>query len=307
MASHRLQWQQAPPAECQGGAVAIGNFDGVHRGHAALVAEVRRQADKLGAPAIALTFDPHPLTLLRPGQALPPLSTLADRASWLHKAGADHVLVLDTTADLLALDADTFFEEVVRRRLAARALVEGVNFGFGRGRGGDVHTLGRLCPPAGIALTIVPPVVINGQTVSSGRVRALLLAGDVQTAAQLLGRPHRLHGTVGTGASRGRVLGFPTANLQQLQTLAPGDGVYAARAHHGGNSWPAAVNVGSNPTFGEGASKVEAHLLGFSGELTGQALALDFVRRLRDTRAFAGAAELVEQLRRDVEQTRQAV
>ncbi len=307
MTIHSLPWQAMPPAECRRGVVSIGNFDGVHRGHAALMAELRRQADTAASPAIALTFDPHPLTLLRPAQALLPLSITADRAEWLEQLGADHVLVLQTTADLLVLDAATFFEEVIHQRLAARALVEGVNFGFGRDRGGDVQTLAQLCGPAGMALTVVPPVLIEGQPVSSSRIRALLLAGDVGMAAQLLGRPHRLHGTVGSGAGRGRGLGFPTANLQELRTLAPGDGVYAARAHHGSGSWPAAVNVGPNPTFGERGRKIEAHLLGFSGELKGQPLALDFVRRLRDTRPFASAADLVEQLHRDIEQARQAV
>ncbi len=307
MATHQVEWQASPPEECRRGAVAIGNFDGVHRGHAALVAELRRRADAAGGPAVALTFDPHPLQLLRPdAPLLPPLTTLADRARLLHELGADHVLILHTTADLLALPAAVFFAEVLQTRLAVRAIVEGVNFAFGHNREGDVHTLERLCPPAGIALAVVPPVIVDDQEVSSSRVRTALLAGAVEEAAGMLGRPHRLHGTVSAGRRRGQALGFPTANLEQLETLAPGDGVYAVRTAVDGTVFAGAANVGPNPTFGEDARKVEAHLIGFHGDLYGQPLAVDFVRRLRDTRPFAGVAELVEQLRRDIEQARAA-
>ncbi len=306
MATHQVEWQAMPPEVCRRGAVSIGNFDGVHRGHAALLAELRRQANALRCPAVALTFDPHPTQLLRPGPLPPPLSTLADRDRLLHQCGADHVLVLHTTSDLLALRAMEFFDEVLRKRLAVRALVEGVNFGFGHRREGDVHTLERLCRPAGVGLAVVPPVVLDGQEVSSSRIRAALLRGAVEEAAGLLGRPHRLHGIVGTGQRRGQALGFPTANLEQLQTLAPGDGVYAVRVPVRGTLHPGAANVGNCPTFGEAARKVEVHLLDFHGDLYGQPLAVDFVRRLRDTRPFAGVPQLVEQLRRDVEQARQA-
>jgi riboflavin kinase/FMN adenylyltransferase len=192
----------------------------------------------------------------------------------------------------------------VRERLAARALVEGRNFGFGRDREGNVQTLARLCGAAGVALTVVPPAEAAGGEVSSSRVRDALARGDVAAAAQLLGRPYRLHGTVGAGRRRGAGLGFPTANLTDLRTLAPGDGVYAARALVGDEAWPAAANVGPNPTFGESQRKVEAHLVGFDGDLYGRPLAVDFLRRLRDTRPFAGPAELRAQLARDVEEAR---
>jgi riboflavin kinase / FMN adenylyltransferase len=302
MATLTLDWRATPPDNCRGGAVTIGNFDGVHRGHAALLAELRRQARTLGGPAIALTFDPHPLDLLRPGQAPPSLTTPEDRSRLLQEGGADHVLVLRATHELLALRATEFFAQVIQERLATRALVEGANFGFGRGREGDIETLARLCEPAGIRLTVVPPVILDGVEVSSSRVRSFLIAGAVREAAALLGHPYRLHGLVGTGQQRGQTLGFPTANLEHLGTLAPADGVYAVRVPHQGKVWPGAVNVGPNPTFGENARKVEVHLIGFQGDLYGQPLAVDFVERLRDTRPSGGVAELVEQLRRDIEQ-----
>ncbi len=164
-----------------------------------------------------------------------------------------------------------------------------------------------MCRSAGLPLTVVPPVVIAGGEASSSRVRNSLLKGDIEDAAKVLGRPYRLHGTTAVGRRRGRTLGFPTANLDPLQNLAPGNGVYAVRVFVGDAVWPGAANVGPNPTFGEDARKVEVHLIGFQGDLYGQALAVDFVHRLRDTRPFQGAADLMGQLRRDVEQARQAL
>lgn len=307
MAAYTIDWDAAPPGDCRGGAVSIGNFDGVHRGHAALIAELRRQADALGGPAVALTFDPHPIELLRPDQAPPRLTTTEDRSQFLLDLGVDCVLVLRATDKLLSLRAAEFFAEVIQKRLQARALVEGNNFGFGRGREGDVTTLARLCEPAGIALTVVPPVVLDGIEVSSSRVRSELMSGNVREAASLLGRPYRLHGLVVEGQRRGQKLGFPTANLEQVPILIPGDGVYAVRVPQEGTTWPAAANIGPNPTFGENARKVEIHLIGFQGDLYGRPLAVDFIERLRDTRPFPNMAELIEQLRRDIDQARHCV
>ncbi len=302
MASHEVDWQDQPPETCRGGAVAIGNFDGAHRGHASLIAELVRQARHNGGRAIALTFDPHPLALLRPGQVQPLLTTPADRARYLQELGADEVLTLRATASLLELRAAEFFDQVVRKRLAARALVEGDNFGFGRGREGNIATLTELCRGAGIALSIVHPLILEGAEVSSSRIRGALQAGAVELAARLLGRAYRLHGVVGTGQRRGRTIGFPTANLQRVSTVVPGDGVYAVRVYDdAGQHWPGAANIGANPTFAEKEQKIEVHLIGFEGDLYGRELAVDFVARLRDTKTFASAAELVEQLRRDVE------
>lgn len=304
MAVYSIDWDAAPPSDCRGGAVAIGNFDGVHRGHAALLAELRRQADDIRGPAVALTFDPHPFELLRPGQSPPRLTAAEDRSRLLYELGADRVLVLRATLQLLALSAEEFFAEVIQKRLEARALVEGSNFGFGRGRGGDVATLSRLCAPAGIRLTVVPPVFLDGIEVSSSRVRAALTTGNVREAAALLVRPYRLFGVVGTGQRRGQKLGFPTANLERIETLVPGEGVYAVRVPHEGRVWPGAANIGANPTFGEDARKIEIHLIGFEGDLYGQPLAVDFVERLRETRPFKSVAELIEQLRSDIEQAK---
>lgn len=299
-------WTQPLPEFARRGAVTIGNFDGAHRGHAALLRELRERTQAIGGPAIALTFDPHPSALLRPDQAPVALATPADRHRLLLQLGADRVLTLRTVPDLLALTAREFFQRIVCDGLEARVLVEGPNFGFGRRREGDVRLLGELCRGAGIALSIVPPVEVDGAEVSSTRIRTELERGDVSRAAMLLGRPYRVSGVVGHGRQRGRTIGFPTANLEQVTTLVPRDGVYAVRAHTvDGRDWPAAANVGPNPTFAETERKIEVHLIGYSGDLYGQTLCVDFLRRLRDTRPFASREDLIAQLALDVAQAGQ--
>ncbi|MBL8798874.1 MAG: bifunctional riboflavin kinase/FAD synthetase [Planctomycetia bacterium] len=307
MSSEPLNWQKPPPAACRGGALSIGNFDGVHRGHRTLLTELRQRAARVGGPAVVLTFDPHPLQLLSPERFQPLLTTIEDRVALLHAAGAERVAVLRTTPELLQLSARDFFARVVQAGFQAQALVEGGNFAFGRNREADVETLRRYCQEAGIDFAVVPFFQEAGRNVSSSQVRAALLAGDVRGAAALLGRCYRLRGTVVVGQRRGRTIGFPTANLDAMPTLLPGNGVYAVRVEQAGQQWPGAANIGPNPTFGEDARKVEIHLIGFEGDLYGQALAVDFVARLRDTRPFAGVAELKAQLQQDVDQARQLI
>jgi riboflavin kinase/FMN adenylyltransferase len=296
----RLGYDQAPPAACRGGAVAVGNFDGVHLGHAHLVRSLREQA----RPAVVVSFDPHPLCLLSPERFQPLLTTPEDRAEFLHGCGADHVVLLKTTPELLRLSAAEFFERILRRGFQPQAIVEGFNFQFGRDRAGNLETLAELCRPAGIRLTVVPPLELDGAPVSSSRVRNALLAGDADEAARLMGRCYRLQGVVGGGQRRGRLLGFPTANLEKIETLLPADGVYAVRVKWDETAWAGAANVGANPTFGENARKLEVHVLDFSGDLYGKRLTVEFVRRLRGTQPFAGAEALKAQLQKDIEQAR---
>jgi riboflavin kinase/FMN adenylyltransferase len=290
----------APPP-LRGGAVTVGNFDGVHRGHRYLVSAARSWAQRLTGPCLAVTFDPPPGALLYPESPRPPLTTLTDRAELLHAAGADHVVILRTDPGLLALTPEAFFEDVILRQLAAQAIIEGHDFRFGRARLGDTTLLRELCQHHRLGFETLPPLTdADGRPVSSSRVRAALVAGDVAAAAELLGRPYRITGTVVGGARRGRTIGFPTANLDGVDTLVPGVGVYAVRAEVDGTPWPAAANVGPNPTFGEDARKIEVHLLDFSSDLYGKRLAVSFIARLRDTKPFAGPGELAEQLQQDI-------
>jgi riboflavin kinase/FMN adenylyltransferase len=253
---------------------------------------------------VAVTFDPHPLQLLRPEHFQPLVTTVAHRAALLHEYGADHVLVLATTPALLQLSPREFFDQVLCQRLDARVVVEGPNFGFGHNREGNVDTLRSFCQEASRNMVVVPPLEWEGKPISSSRVRNDLLAGAVGKARLLLGRPFSLEGTVGRGQARGQTLRFPTANLEGVTTLVPGDGVYAVRVQWLGLSAPGAANIGPNPTFGEQARKIEVHLIDFAGDLYSQTLSVAFIDRIRDTKPFANVQELIAQLRQDVERAR---
>jgi len=284
--------------------VAIGNFDGVHRGHARIVERLLARAKEVGGPAIVFTFDPHPVRLLRPEHAPPPLTWTDRKAELLAQLGVDAMIAYPTDESLLALSPQDFFSRIVRESLAANAMVEGPNFYFGCNRAGTIDVLRGLCDEFNICLDIVEPLQVAGDIVSSSRVRKLIQAGDVSAAAELLTQPYRIRGMVTHGAARGAKLGFPTANLDAIDTLLPALGVYAGRAILPDRVWPAAINLGPNPTFGEQAIKVEVHLIGFTGSLYGQPLEVDFVSRLRDIRRFASVGELKAQLDEDIAQSR---
>jgi riboflavin kinase/FMN adenylyltransferase len=286
--------------EFRGGAVAIGNFDGPHLGHARIIERLRAMADRVGGPAVAFTFDPPPSRILRPEAAPVPLSWIERKAELLCRLGAGAVIAFPTTAQFLQLEARQFFDQIVRRRLDARAMVEGRNFFFGHNRGGSVEVLRQFCGETGLLLEVVGAVEINGQAVSSSRVRDLIAAGDVAGAHVLLGRPYRIRGTVVRGAGRGRTLGFPTANLGGVDTLLPGEGIYAGRALADDGVWPAAVSLGPNPTFHEGATKAEVHLIGYEGTLYDRSVAVDFLARLREVRRFESVDLLLAQMAQDV-------
>lgn len=286
-------------------AVAVGNFDGVHLGHAAIARRLRRVADARGVPAVALTFDPHPASIVRPATAPVPLTTPDRRAELLLALGLDAVLVQPADPSLVALPAETFYREILRNRLGGVAFVEGQDFRFGAGRAGDVAMLTRLATEDGATVDVVPPVAVDGDLVSSSRLRSLIAAGDVATANRLATAPHRVSGTVVEGAKRGRTLGFPTANLGPVPVLLPAPGVYAARASIANDAtpatwFPAAINIGPAPTFGVATSGVEVHLVGYAGECYGRVLDVDFLARLRDTRRFASADDLRASLANDV-------
>ena len=284
--------------------MTVGNFDGVHLGHQQLLSRLRAQADQSGVPALAITFDPHPVALLRPDKAPVPLVWPDREIALLREAGATEVGVFRTGPWLLELSAREFFDRVICDQLAAR-MVEGPNFAFGHDRQGDVDILRSWCAAAGIDFEVVEATVVDGRLVSSSLVRECLRAGQVRDAARFLTRPHRIRGVVTRGAGRGAGLGFPTINLAEVDVLLPAEGVYAGRAWIEGHTaaWPAACNIGPNPTFEDVARKVEAHLVGFAGDLYGKRVEIDFLERLRETRKFSGVEELLGQLARDVSDT----
>jgi riboflavin kinase/FMN adenylyltransferase len=289
------------PSELRGGAVAIGNFDGVHLGHARIVEKLAQVARQLGGPALVFTFDPHPVRLLRPAEAPPPLTWTDRKAELLAQLGVDAAIAYPTDEELLALPPEEFFERIVRRQLGARAMVEGPNFFFGHNRTGTIELLKTLTAGAGIGLDVVEPLIVEGDYVSSSRIRRLLGQGRVDAARSLLTQPYRIRGMVVHGAGRGAKLGFGTANIDAIDTLLPAPGVYAGRGFVDNTRWPAAINMGSNPTFAEAAAKVEVHLIGWSGTpLYGQALEVDFLSPLRNIQRFGGPDELKAQLQKDI-------
>lgn len=292
-------------ADLRGGAVSIGNFDGVHRGHARIVERLLEQARQVGGPAVVFTFDPHPVRVLRPEDSPPPLTWTDRKAELLAKLGVDAVLAYPTDETLLSLSAEDFFRHIVGAALGARAIVEGPNFFFGRGRAGNIGVLRELCREAEVVLEIVEPLQAGGEYVSSSRIRKLIAEGDVQGASAMLTQPYRIRGMVTHGAGRGARIGFATANVDAIDTLLPAPGVYAGRAQVKGLVRPAALNLGPNPTFGEKSLKVEAHLLDFHGPLYGEPIEVDFLARLRDIQRFNSVDQLQEQLARDVERTRE--
>jgi riboflavin kinase/FMN adenylyltransferase len=287
-------------SDYRGGLVAIGNFDGVHRGHQSMIRMLVQRALESKIPAVVMTFDPHPISILRPQQAPPSLSTIQYRAELCDEYGVDCFIVTETNRALLNLTPEEFFEQIVCQELNAKGLVEGENFCFGRNRSGDISTLNALCRKPGLTLKVVPSVSHENQLVSSSSIRSLIAEGEMAAAVELLGHPYRLSGTVTQGAKRGRTLGFPTANLDNIETLIPTDGVYAGVIQRAGRSYPAAVNIGPNPTFGETRRKIEAHLVDYEGELYGEQIDVDLFDHIRANVQFANAEELKKQLNEDI-------
>ena len=293
------------PDGARGGAIAIGNFDGVHLGHLRIVHRLLERARELNGPAIVFTFDPDPVRILRPEECPPPLTWTKRKAELLARHGVNKIVAYPTDEQLLGLSAQEFFEKIVRGALDAKAMVEGPNFYFGHNREGTIDVLRKFTSAAGISLDVVEPYALDGQLVSSSLIRQLVAEGDVARAAQLLSAPYRIRGMVTHGAGRGAKLGFPTANLEAVDTLLPQAGVYAGRAWVNGAECPAAISLGPNPTFGEGHLKVEVHLIDHEETLYGLPLEVEFLERLRGIEKFADQESLVKQLQLDIARARE--
>jgi riboflavin kinase/FMN adenylyltransferase len=286
-------------------AVSLGNFDGVHLGHARLAQETLAEARAAGGLPVVLTFDPHPTRVLHPERAPATLVTLEQKAELLAGLGIQSLAVLPFTPALAALDAETFAREVLARCLGASAVVVGQSFRFGRGRAGDATTLAALGSALGFLVRTVEAVVADGAPISSTRIRTALASGAVDEAARLLGRQFFVDGSVVAGDGRGRTIGFPTANVAPRNETLPAVGVYACRLAVGGQAPRGAVaNLGRRPTFGEGATRLEVHVLDFDGDLYGADVRVHFVTRLRDEMRFGGPEELTRQIASDAAHAR---
>jgi riboflavin kinase / FMN adenylyltransferase len=289
-------------------AVAIGNFDGVHRGHRALADAVVGRVRERGGTAIVLSFDPHPARVLRPDGAPATLYTLAQRAEILGRFGVDVLAVQRFDAALSSLSAEAFVRSVLVERLSARFVVVGESFRFGRGRGGDLALLRSEGERHGFDVAGLPPVTWEGSPASSSRVREALAAGEVRVATGLLDRAFHVDGEVVHGEGRGRTIGVPTANLAVENETRPAHGVYVGHASwEGAPAHDCVVNIGLRPTFGGLTTSVEAHLLDFDGDLYGLRLRVAFLERLRAERRFPGPAALVAQIREDISRARATV
>jgi riboflavin kinase/FMN adenylyltransferase len=279
--------------------VAIGFFDGFHIGHRAIVREALRER-RAGERSAVLTFRAHPVAFLRPGQEPPLIATLEERVNAFARAGVDEAFVLDFDGSFASLSPAQFLDEVLVGRIGARAMVVGENFRFGHKRAGDVAFAREHLAAQGRVATGVPNSILDGERISSTRIRKVVQAGDLETADRLLGASYAVRGLVTFGAGRGHDLGYPTANVAvPSEKLLPPDGVYKVTARHDGRDYLGLVSIGTNPTFDGTARTVEAWLLDFNGSLYGEELALRDFRFVRAQRRFDTVDELIAQMRED--------
>ncbi len=302
MSLFRATYDSIPP-QVRRCALTIGNFDGVHLGHQAIIGELRRHAEQIGVPSVAVTFEPPPAFILRPDYQPVFLSTFEQRAELLQSYGVEHVVILATSRELLNLEANQFFKEILIGQFETQAIVEGTNFQFGRNRSGTQDLLSQWCRSAGVKLSIIADQILDGQAISSSVIRQQIAAGNVDVASRMLGRPHRIRGVVEHGLARGRTIGFPTANLGKVEVLVPGPGVYAARLILDNKPYAVAAHIGPNISFGEKESKVECHILEYEGDLYGEVLEVEFIEKIRDTMKFGSVNQLIAQMEKDVAKT----
>jgi len=287
--------------------VTVGNFDGVHRGHQAMLRDVAKRARELGAPAVVVTFEPHPLKVLHPERAPRMIQTLRQREESIEACGIDALLLVPFTRDFSLTPAEDFIRDLLVKRLAIREVHVGEHFMFGRARGGNMEVLRRIGETAGFTVMSIADVADAAAAISSTRIRNALLEGDVASANALLGRAYAMDGLVAKGDRMGRKIGFPTMNLKPDNELYPRDGVYftSVRIESFARTFRSVTNVGRRPTLYEDfATTIESYLLDFSSDIYGERVRLSFFDRVRDERTFPSPLDLTAQIKRDVEATR---
>ncbi len=289
--------------------MTVGTFDGVHRGHWTVLQEIRRRAQETGRRSVLVTFDPHPLRIVRPERAPKLLTTPVEKKEILAETGLDYAVFISFTKALSRYDPRRFVEEILVERLGVGELVIGYDHGFGRDRSGDADTLKSIGAELGFDVSVVPPVQTTGDAVSSSRIRKAVSEARMEEARACLGRPYSLRGIVVRGDGRGRHLGFPTANLavSNGDKLIPRQGIYAVRGVLRSGTYPGALHLGPRPTFKGSPPAIELHLIDFDGDLYGETVRVDFIRFLRDVRPFGTVASLVDQMKEDVEEARRVL
>ncbi len=291
----------------RGAVTTIGNFDGVHLGHQKIVASVVHRAREQGRPAVAITFEPHPLKVLHPELAPKMIQTLAQKEESLESLGIDALLVIPFTRDFSLTEPEIFVKEFLAGRLGTSEILLGAHFAFGRGKRGNLELLQTMGPSLGFAAEGVPEVLRADAPVSSTRIREAILEGDIADANSMLGRPHVLDGLIARGDRMGRKIGFPTINLKPENELYPADGVYFSRVFFKsfGREFDCVTNIGRRPTVYEDyETTIESYVLDFSSDVYGERIRLFFHDRVREERRFASMLELTAQIRRDIDATR---
>jgi len=281
--------------------LTIGNFDGVHKGHLALFDMVKERAKSIDGQSALMTFDPHPIKVMKPGNG-PPLITLTrQKLELIEDANIDVIFCIPFTKEFASISASEFVQDILVDRIGVKEVVVGYDYTFGQGRKGDIGLLQEMGQTLGFMVHVVEPVHVGDKLVSSTSIRKLVQDGNLSEAKQLLGRDYQILGTVVRGKNRGgRLLGFPTANLELIDELVPKLGVYAVNVIVGGQSYNGVTNIGYNPTFGKGPFSVETHILDFGENLLGKSIQVRFVKRLRDERPFGSIKDLADQIGRDV-------
>ena len=284
--------------------VTMGNFDGIHLGHQALVLRSLEEARRRNLASVVLTFDPHPLKVLAPARAPRLILTPEDKIELLQDLGIDVVINQRFDASFASLDAEEFVRRFIVNRLKAKKIWVGRDLRFGHGRKGDVEQLVRWGEELGFEVGIVEPILVNGVRVSSSQIRQAIEAGRVDEARSSLGRNHFISGTVVEGNRRGRDLGFPTANIASRTEVIPGDGIYATLFYIGQEQWLSVSSIGVNPTFGAGPRTIESYILNFDRDIYGKKIKLAFVKKIREEKKFADVASLIAQIQEDVRSAR---
>ena len=281
--------------------LTIGNFDGVHKGHLALFDKVKERATSIGGQSAVMTFEPHPIKVMKPGNGPPLITPIEQKLNLMSNAGIDVIFCLPFTRQFASISAENFVQDILVVRLGIKEIVVGYDYTFGYKRLGNISLLQEMGNKLGFKVHVVDPIQLEDSLVSSTSIRELVQEGNLSEAKKLLGRDYQICGTVVKGKNRGgRLLGFPTANLKLIDELIPKGGVYAVTAIINDRTYYGVTNIGYNPTFGVEALSVETHLLDFSEDILGETIRINFIKRLRDEKTYGSVEELAEQIAQDV-------
>lgn len=285
--------------------LTIGNYDGIHIGHRTIIRMVRERAARINGTSILMTFDPHPLQILRPDQELPSIAPRAEKIRLIEETGIDVLIIAPFTRQFGLLEPPDFIKDILVDRLKIKGLIIGYDFKFGREGRGDIPLLKEYGSEYGFSVDVVEPITIDHEKVGSNRIRILVQEGAIDMANRFLGRPYAIEGRVVTGMNRGREMGFPTINLRTEYNLVPGNGVYVTEVEFDGKKHGAITNVGYNPTFGNAERSIETFILDFQGGLYERTVKLYFLKRVRDEVKFGSVDELKERIGADVQDARE--